>query len=187
MTLVNIFTIIFNISSQILDENNVMIILKKENAVMKDYTGSKCKGCGDFIRYYDEVKVCSCGAPYHKDCWEKAQACSKCHSTNKTERIITPQYLDETTSMFSNIGDKIKGLAVFVTVIGIIAGIITTISMCIADDDLIIVSLLTGAAIGLSSWIGSFMLYGFGALISYAQKSAAFLSLIVDELKSREK
>lgn len=154
---------------------------------MKDYSGKKCLGCGDYIRCYDEVEVCLCGAPYHKECWEKVQTCSKCHSADKNKKIIIADSSGISSAMFSNIGDKLKGLAIFVTVIGIIGGIITAIVMCFTDEALILPGLLTGIAISLCSWLGSFALYGFGALISYTQENAAILSTIANALNSKEK
>ena len=66
--------------------------------------------------------------------------------------------------MFNNIDRKIKGLAVFCTIVGIIGSFIGTIYFWINDAVLIgFIVLICGI---LASWIGSFMLYGFGELIS---------------------
>lgn len=66
--------------------------------------------------------------------------------------------------MFNNIDRKIKGLAVFYTIVGIIGSIIGAIFYWVNDAILIgFLILIFGI---LASWIGSFMLYGFGELIS---------------------
>lgn len=153
---------------------------------MNDYSGKDCSGCGKFIGYYDDVKVCVCGAPYHKECWEKVQKCSKCNSNDKTEKITTA-YSSTDSSMFSNIGGKLKGLATFITIVGIIGGIITMFVIGFSDDDMIFPGFLTGLLIGLISWIGSFALYGFGALISYTQENNVLLSIIAKKLNDKEK
>lgn len=70
--------------------------------------------------------------------------------------------------MFNNIDRKIKGLAVFYTIVGIIGSIIGAILYWINNAILIgFVILIFGI---LASWIGSFMLYGFGELISKTTK-----------------
>ena len=69
--------------------------------------------------------------------------------------------------MFQNIGKKIKTLAVVVCWIGIAGSVIGGIVMCTIDNDL-----LTGLGIALIfcgplfSWVGSFVLYGYGDMIT---------------------
>lgn len=69
--------------------------------------------------------------------------------------------------MFQNIGKKIKTLAVVVCWIGIAGSVIGGIVMCAIDNDL-----LTGLGIALIfcgplfSWVGSFVLYGYGDMIT---------------------
>lgn len=66
--------------------------------------------------------------------------------------------------MFNNIDRKIKGLAVFYTIVGIIGSIIGAILYWINNAILIgFVILIFGI---LASWTGSFVLYGLGELIS---------------------
>lgn len=66
--------------------------------------------------------------------------------------------------MFNNIDRKIKGLAVFYTIVGIIGSIIGAILYWINNAILIgFIILILGI---LASWIGSFVLYGLGELIS---------------------
>ena len=67
--------------------------------------------------------------------------------------------------MFTNIGSKIKTLASVFTWLGIIGSIISGIYLASQDDDLILIGLLTALLGSLFSWIGSFLLYGFGQLI----------------------
>ena len=64
--------------------------------------------------------------------------------------------------MFNNIGLKIKTCAVVITIVGIVISIIWGIQVSKTD----LVSGLLIVIVGcLSSWIGSFLLYGFGELI----------------------
>lgn len=66
--------------------------------------------------------------------------------------------------MFDNIDSKIKGLAVLYTIAGIIGSIIGAIFYWVNDAILIgFIILILGI---LASWIGSFVLYGLGELIS---------------------
>lgn len=78
--------------------------------------------------------------------------------------------------MFDNIGSKIKGLAKVLCWVGIIASIICGIMMFVAAAEaswqyestyitLGIVIIVVGP---LGSWVGSFVLYGFGELINHA-------------------
>ena len=73
--------------------------------------------------------------------------------------------------MFNNIGGKIKGFAKFICWLGIIASVIIAIlnittSVAVGN---IAIGVLVGVLIAvggvLVSWIGSFLLYGFGQLI----------------------
>ncbi len=65
--------------------------------------------------------------------------------------------------MFDNIGGKIKTLATVVTIIGIVASVIAGLYFMIEEEfGLGLVIIIVGA---LSSWIGSFLLYGYGELI----------------------
>ncbi|MBR3824812.1 MAG: hypothetical protein IKJ39_06395 [Lachnospiraceae bacterium] len=72
--------------------------------------------------------------------------------------------------MFNNIGEKIKTLASVITVIGIIASLILGCWMISANDDLALIGLLVMFLGSLVSWIGSFLLYGFGQLIENSDK-----------------
>ena len=69
--------------------------------------------------------------------------------------------------MFDNIGGKIKGLAKVLTWIGIIGSIAAGAAMVDVVDEDIVVIVMLGTIIGgsLVSWVGSFLLYGFGQLI----------------------
>ena len=72
------------------------------------------------------------------------------------------------SDMFDNIGGKIKGLAVTICVIGIMASVIGAIGLWAMNNyrnptvALGIVVLVGGC---LLSWIGSFFMYGFGQMI----------------------
>lgn len=67
--------------------------------------------------------------------------------------------------MFNNIGGKIKSLASFVCWLGIIATVIGGIILMLTDEDLILIGLLVMIAGSIGSWVGSFLLYGFGQLV----------------------
>lgn len=68
--------------------------------------------------------------------------------------------------MFENIGGKIKTLAVVTTIIGMVVSIIVAIAL----EEM---GILVGILGCLFSWIGSFVLYGFGEIIVSLQIIAA--------------
>lgn len=72
--------------------------------------------------------------------------------------------------MFDNIGEKIKSLAVVTTWIGIISSIIGGLFMLINGSVGGIFVMIFGS---LGAWIGSFVLYGFGQLITNTDIIAA--------------
>ena len=82
--------------------------------------------------------------------------------------------------MFSNIGGKIKGLATFLTIFGFVVfggiALITLLASFAGGEEAIVVGLIASffiAVIGcLASWLGSFLLYGFGELIENSKKIA---------------
>ncbi len=65
--------------------------------------------------------------------------------------------------MYNNVGDKIKGLAVFVCLIGIVLSLIY--GFILMDEDKVGLGLLTIFLGGVGSWLGSLTLYGFGRLV----------------------
>ena len=65
--------------------------------------------------------------------------------------------------MFDNIGGKMKGLAVIICCIGIAASVIFGLSLM--SNDVPLAGVIVIVAGSLSSWIGSFALYGFGQLV----------------------
>lgn len=67
--------------------------------------------------------------------------------------------------MFKNIGKKIKTLAQVICWIGIVCSVLSGIGMMVSDSDMIVVGILMIPVGALASWIGSFMLYGFGELV----------------------
>ena len=75
--------------------------------------------------------------------------------------------------MFKNIGAKIKKIAEIYTILGIVVSVIwgiTTMAISGIGGLLVIV-------IGcLASWIGSFLLYGFGQLVENSDKLVKALS-----------
>ena len=77
--------------------------------------------------------------------------------------------------MFNNIGEKIKTLAIIITILGIVASVISGIAFIVSSivDSYDVSRLAAGIILGvltmvvgsLLSWISSFLLYGFGELI----------------------
>lgn len=75
--------------------------------------------------------------------------------------------------LFSNIGEKIKKLALATTIIGIIISLIYGIVMFVAHAWVTgVIVILAG---GLASWVGSFVLYGFGEIIVYLKRISSKL------------
>ena len=79
------------------------------------------------------------------------------------------------SGMFSNIGSKIKGLAVFITCMGIISSVIGGIVLMVTDEELILPGILVMAVGSILSWVASFLLYGFGQLVDNSDKTVALL------------
>lgn len=74
--------------------------------------------------------------------------------------------------MFNNIGRKIKGLATFLTIVGIVASFITgfvIIGASKGQGPSVLIGLLVMALGSVLSWVSSFLLYGFGQLVESAQ------------------
>ncbi len=77
--------------------------------------------------------------------------------------------------MFDNIGGKIKGLAKFVTWVGILASVIVGIGMISISTPYghrpsVPAGILTMVAGSLGAWVSSLVLYGFGELIEQTTK-----------------
>lgn len=85
--------------------------------------------------------------------------------------------------MFNNIGKKIKTLAQVITLIGIIASLITGIVfIALANNNpgwgtLGVLIIIIGSLI---SWISSFILYGFGQLVDNSDKLVQAHGISVD-------
>ena len=67
--------------------------------------------------------------------------------------------------MFEDIGSKIKNLSKFICCIEIIACIVVGIVMAATNENLIFARILVAVMGALLSWVGAFILYGFGQLI----------------------
>lgn len=91
--------------------------------------------------------------------------------------------------MFNNIGGKIKGLAKFICWLGIIVSVLVGIILIIGatnrngyysytDTNMVITGVIVIVMGSILSWIGSFVLYGFGELVENSSKLV--------ELKSNE-
>lgn len=80
--------------------------------------------------------------------------------------------------MFTNIGGKIKALAMVQCWIGIFASVICGIGMmCSGDDVAGILGFFILILGGFASWIGSFLLYGFGELIEKTSNVEAMMGM----------
>lgn len=179
---------------------------------MDDYTEQLCMACGKPILPTDETSTCMCGKSYHKSCWTALEKCKSCNSVNSSfdpifAKYVTNKQKTETdsnlqnpmndllsekrrlkllhgdgTGLFSNISGKIQALAVFFAIAGAVLGLLTFIAMAVIDEDMILPGLLIGVAIAVVSWVGTFTLYGFGALIRSSQACAEYLHRIMETL-----
>ena len=96
---------------------------------------------------------------------------SNIHITESSE----DEFEEYHSKMFSNIGSKIKVLAVVITCIGIVASIIIGIVLMTTDEELIVPGILVMIAGSLLSWLSSFFMYGFGQLVENSDKTVALL------------
>lgn len=162
-----------------------------------NYLGKECMVCGSNMTETDWIVACpDCGMPYHKECWDEIDECSRCGiqpsnvtpvNINRSESFAvsnnSASYSSNNSGMFANIGEKIKGVATFFTIVGIVIGIIICIAMSAVDESMFWAGLLTGGMVALVSWISSFVLYGFGALISSVQSTEELLYEVLDKIK----
>ena len=88
---------------------------------------------------------------------------------------VSEDYEDCDGGMFGNIGGKIKGLAQFLTWIGIIGSVIMGVTLMAEGDFLAIIGLIVAIVGSLLSWLSSFLLYGFGQLVQNSDKTVALL------------
>lgn len=73
--------------------------------------------------------------------------------------------------MFTNIGSKIKKLAMVVCWIGIVFGVVSgIIEMTSGGANSILTGIVTLIVYPLASWLGSFLVYGFGELVETNQQ-----------------
>ncbi|MBR3680423.1 MAG: hypothetical protein IKL79_00285 [Clostridia bacterium] len=86
--------------------------------------------------------------------------------------------------MYENIGDKIKGLAVLVFLIGLICAIIY--GFILMEEDKVLLGLLTMVLGGVGSWLGSLTLYGFGRLVECTEYIARGEKLPPDEYEDED-
>ena len=87
--------------------------------------------------------------------------------------------------MFDNIGGKIKMLAVVCTIVGIAGSVITGFVMM--ANEMAGWGLLIAVGGSLLSWVGSFLLYGFGELIDGVQGIASLTVEVSNRLSRVEK
>lgn len=70
--------------------------------------------------------------------------------------------------MFSNIGGKIKALAIITTIVGIFGSVVLGLQLMDYDSSAGLTSIIVGSLV---SWIFSFFTYGFGEIVSQLQRS----------------
>lgn len=131
-----------------------------------------CSNCNkyyssnDTARYYISCPNCKkqlCALGVTESEWITKSEEEKTAITNKAVlNNISARYSDG-TAMFSNIGGKIKALAKVICWLGIIAAVIAGIVQLAVGAT--VTGLLTMVFGALGSWVGSFLLYGFGELI----------------------
>lgn len=89
--------------------------------------------------------------------------------------------------MYNNIGGKIKGLAVFFCILGILGSLTVSIVTIVGiqssyylDDDSVLYGSIGGVLISivgsLISWVSSFLLYGFGQLVQNSDRISTALN-----------
>ncbi len=78
--------------------------------------------------------------------------------------------------MFSNIGDKIKGLATVLCIFGMLVSIVIGFGVSSMNTGLGVIYAAVGSLI---AWVSSFVLYGFGELICQSKETNRKL----DEIK----
>lgn len=88
--------------------------------------------------------------------------------------------------MFDDIGGKIKGLAKVITIIGIVASCICGLVMLVESENFLFGVLVAGLG-SLGSWVGSFLLYGFGELIDQTVDNNRLLRQISTSGKNTSK
>lgn len=151
---------------------------------MKNYI---CEVCGREISQMDLVACPNCDQKYHKWCWSKNSTCLNCDHSTDVKPVKLKKEEDELfireEGMFANIGEKIKGVAKFITAVGIIMGIIIFAAMSFIDESMILIGLFVGTMVAILSWVSSFALYGFGALISSSKNTERLLQETLKEIK----
>lgn len=151
-----------------------------------------CEQCKNDIEHLEEMIACpNCGKYYHKECWVKSGNCVLCEKSTKIESTKEAENLNEkdelsSDGMFANIGEKLKKLAIVVTILGIIEGFVVFMATAAINEELAFQGLLLGVAIGFWSWGSSFTLYGFGSLVSSMQNTEKLLTEVLDEIKNKE-
>lgn len=80
--------------------------------------------------------------------------------------------------MFNNVGAKVKGLAKFICIMGMIVSVLSGLMMIVSGfnayrggETLIVSGIVTGVVGCLASWIGSWVTYAIGEAAEYAEKN----------------
>lgn len=104
-----------------------------------------------------------------KDTWDSIkQGVNKVHSSFENYGSFAPGSNNtnkEKGFMFSNVGEKIRRLATVICWAGIISSLLGAIAFWAIGDILVLVGFIVLIMGSLLSWVGSFILYGYGELI----------------------
>ena len=96
------------------------------------------------------------------------------YSTASNDTAKTKELLSNTLGMFSNIGGKIKKLAIVFTCLGFLGSLLVGVPLTVLLSDFSPEATIVGIVITLMgflfSWTSSFILYGFGQLITNSDK-----------------
>lgn len=87
--------------------------------------------------------------------------------------------------MFDNIGSKIKALAKVVCWIGIIFSIIAGIMMATTGSAGVLAGVMTIVIGAVCSWVGSFVLYGFGEMVENSDTRTELAVKAAEEKKEQ--
>lgn len=135
-----------------------------------EYYGTKCPDCNDYVYSLGITQ----NDWVQKSEEEKLIITNEAVIKNRRANLQIKNAVSESV-MFSNIGGKIKGLAKFVCGAGIIASVLGGILIGVIGGEFIypssaaVFTAFFVAILGsIFSWLGSFLLYGFGELIDKA-------------------
>lgn len=83
---------------------------------MIDYTGYKCKSCGNAFKHEDDIVVCpDCGTPYHRECWKKEGHCinNDYHLSGKSWQVEAEKQIEAAAEHCGSCGHTLKDEQLF--------------------------------------------------------------------------